>query len=329
MLAAVAASPAACYVQPVKRLPLGVSFAAAISLVGACKSEETSTTVRQVIGAGGGQITSHDGVLTLLFLAGALDQDEEIVIAPSDTPPRIFGPAYRVQPDVDLNFAAEVTYRRVLPNDPEGTAVAAIRRADFAAGAADWVPLPRIELDEANDLVTGIDTEVSLFYALLEDADPDIATGTTGETSMVTSDGTTSEMPSTSGAPTDSSDADADDTETGPLSHAADIQPIWTASCATSDVCHVSGGTAPNLESGAYENIVGVGSSFAAAQLIVAGDSSASYLMHKLDASHDLDANLGGCGCAGVGGPMPAGSDLLPIGTRDIVRDWINAGAEP
>lgn len=318
---------AACYVQPVKCLPLGVLCGAALCLVGACKSDETSTTVRRLIGTDGGQITSHDGVLTLLFLPGALDQEEEIVIAPSDTPPRIFGPAYRVRPDVDLNVAAEVTYRRVLPNDPTGTAVAAIRRADFSAGAANWVPLPRTELDERNDLVGGIDTEISLFYAMIEDADPDIATGSTTATTMETGDETTVGMPTTSGPMTDTSDAD--DTEVGPLSHAADIQPIWNDSCASSDICHVAGGTAPDLETGAYDNIVGVGSAFAAAELIVAGDASASYLMHKIDATHDLETNFGGCGCAGIGGPMPAGADLLPISTRDLVRDWINGGAMP
>jgi hypothetical protein len=52
-------------------------------------------------------------------------------------------------------------------------------------------------------------------------------------------------------------------------------------------------------------------------------------MMHKLDATHDLDAALGGCGCNGQGLPMPQGRPLLPAETRAIIRAWIDGGAEP
>lgn len=300
-------------------LRLGWGALALVALGGfsGCSDDGDERTVRKRIGNSGGQITSHDGFLTILFLPGSLSSSQEISITPSDTPPPIFGPAYRVRPDVELEIDAEVTYNRILPNDPTGAAVAAVRRASFESGEGQWIALPTIELDVDNQLVTGIDSELSLFYGLLEGDD---ISGTTGTTTL----DPTNVSGNDSVEPTDT------DTDGGPLSHAADIQPIWEANCfGTGTGCHTAGEQAPNLEDDAYGEIVDGASLVAAAPLVTAGDSALSYLMHKLDATHTLDTNLGGCGCAGSGSPMPLGTDLLPQETRDLIRTWIDAGAMP
>ena len=286
-------------------------------MVSACAEPDDERTVRANIGPGGGQISSHDGVLTVLILPGALDSTHEFVIAPSDTPPHIFGPAYRVRPDVELAVNAEVTYARTLPRDPTGTAVAAIRKADFEAGSGAWIKLPTVELDVEDELVTATDSEVSLFYGLLEGDD---VSGTTSTTTTAGTDDSAAETDATEGSGSESGDSG------DPLSHAVDIQPIWTANC-LGNGCHSPGQSAPDLETDAYGAIVGVMPLAAAVPYITAGDPQTSYLMHKLDATHALEASLDGCGCGGSGGPMPAGAPLLDVSVRDVVRSWIEQGA--
>ena len=300
----------------VNRFRLGtiVLCGASLCVVPACSESEDGRTVRANIGPDGGQISSHDGVLTLLILPGALDRSHEFVIAPSDTPPHIFGPAYRVQPDIDLMVNAEVTYARRLPNDPTGTSVAAIRRADFESGSGTWIKLPTVELDVDDQLVTATDNEVSLFYGLLEGDD---ISGTTSTTTASTDD--------TAGDDESGSETGGG-TSVEPVSHATDIQPIWEANCLGMG-CHSVGQAPPDLETDAYAAIVSQPSS-AAVPYITPEDPQASYLMHKIDATHSLDAELGGCGCGGSGFPMPAGgADLLDTSVRDLVRTWIEQGA--
>jgi hypothetical protein len=134
---------------------------------GGC-DEERDDVVRKTIGPAGGLVSSHDDVLTLTFLPGALSRDHEIVIFPSDEPPLVFGPAYRVKPDIELAVDVEVTYRRVLPSNTEGVAVAAIRRDDYTAQMGHWVPLPRLAIDVASGAVLAADQELSLYYGMLE-----------------------------------------------------------------------------------------------------------------------------------------------------------------
>ncbi len=289
-----------------------------LAFISACREENDERTVRANIGPGGGQISSHDGVLTVLILPGALESTQEFVINPSDTPPPIFGPAYRVQPDVELALNAEITYDRVLPNDPTGAAVAAIRKADFEAGSATWIELPTVELDVADQLVTATDTEVSLFYGLLQGDD---ISGTTSSTTVSPTEDTVGDTDETG-----SSGSESGDDSSGPLSHAADIDPIWVENCLGMG-CHSPGQAAPNLEDDAYAAIVGVMPVSAAVPYVTASDPQASYLMHKLDATHALEANLGGCGCGGAGLPMPSGAELLDESVRDTVRSWIEQGA--
>lgn len=103
------------------------------------------------------------------------------------------------------------------------------------------------------------------------------------------------------------------------VSFAAAVQPVFSASCATSG-CHSgafpAGGL--NLESGqAYANIVNVASSeVPALKRVLPGDDSSSYLYQKI-------TNAAGI----VGSPMPLGSYPLPSDDIDAIQAWINQGA--
>jgi hypothetical protein len=296
-----------------------------------CKGSQLPEEVRKSIGPPGGQISSADGALTLYFPPDALDDFVEVVISRSETPPDAFSDAYRVQPDIDLSVALEVTHRGELPPNPDLATMGAITRADFDAGQGRWRPLPRIEFDPGNELVTSTDTELSMFYALLGEGN-DVASGTESDTdaSSSTTDPTMGPgSDSTTGTTeTDSSDSD---TESGPLSHAADIQPIWEQYCVAS--CHEPNGVAATLDLGgdAYDDLINQPSFYGAtADFVVPGSSQTSYLMHKLDGTYALDENVGGCGCSGTGVLMPQGAtEPLDIAIRDMIRSWIDQGAMP
>jgi len=311
----------ASFSRIVKTLRLGLSLLCAASVTSAfgCAPDDNERTVRARIGPSGGQISSHDGVLTVLILPGALEQEQEFVVAPSDTPPHIFGPAYRVQPDIDLMINAEVTYARTLPNDPTGTAVAAIRREDFASGSGTWIKLPTVELDVDDELVTATDAEVSLFYGLLEGDD---ISGTTSTTTASPTDDTLDDTDATE------SGDETEDTTADPVSHASDIAPIWISTCLGAG-CHSPGQVVPDLETDPYAAIVGVMPLSAAVPYVTAGDPQTSYLWHKIAATHTLEANLGGCGCGGVGNPMPSGGGTISDQDKDMIFAWIEQGADP
>ncbi len=99
----------------------------------------------------------------------------------------------------------------------------------------------------------------------------------------------------------------------------ADVQPIFTRSCAFLG-CHA--GTSPaqglNLESGnAYGNLVNVQSAEIADVVRVnPGMSAASYLVRKLE------------GTSIVGERMPFGGPYLPDAEIQVIRDWIDQGAD-
>ncbi len=285
-----------------------------------CAPDKDARAVRATIGPMGGQVSSHDGVLTILILPGALERDETFVVTPSETPPPSFGDAYRVKPDIDLAVGAEITYTGALPDDPQGAAVASIRREDYEAFSGSWIKLPTVELDIDSQSVTGIDNEVSVFYGLLEGGQPSGTTSTT--TGTESTDGDASETTSVDETDTDAT-SDGD-----PLSHASDIQQIWDDNC-LGQGCHSAGQTVPVLEGDAYDAIVDVMPLAAAAPYVTAGDPQLSYLMHKLDGTFMLDADQGGCGCGGSGAPMPSGAPLLDEAVRDRVRRWIEEGAQP
>lgn len=293
-----------------------------------CPSDDSGQSVRGRIGPGGGQLSSHDGVLTVFLPPGAVQEEVEVSIAPSDSPPPSFGTAYRVQPDIDLEIAAEISYRDELPIDPSGVTIGAIHRADFEGGQGKWRRLDRIELHEDNGLVVAVDQELSLYYTLLDPG------GVAGTTTTGPGPGTTGDDATTD--PTDSTDPGSTgestettgDTETGPLFHDADIQPIWDEYCVTN--CHEPGGVNASLalHENAYDNLVGQASLLAATELVVPGQPAESYLMHKLDGTFALPENQGGCGCNGSGGLMPLGMDQLDASLRNRIRSWIEQGAE-
>ena len=106
----------------------------------------------------------------------------------------------------------------------------------------------------------------------------------------------------------------------------ADVQPIFSASCASSG-CHGAINANPAakpmvLESGlAYASIVDVSSAqLPSMSRITPGDPERSYVLHKLRGTH-LDEG-------GSGGRMPpTASQGLPAATIDVVRRWIAQGA--
>lgn len=288
-----------------------------------CGDDVPDEVVRKTIGPSGGLVSSHDGVLTLNFLPGQVSEDVTLEVMPSDTPPLVYGPAYRVKPNFDLPFELEVTYRRVLPSDPSHTAVAAIHREDYLAGEGDWVPLRRTELDIENDLVAGLDREVSLFYALVDDADPGTAEGSTtnDDTGSESDTGPEPETGTDSGEETTTEEGESEDTASFPeLSHARDIQPIWTANCLTA-ACHET--ITPVLADDAYDDIVGVSSFNASAPFVAPGNVERSYLWFK------VTDDIAGCGCGGTGSRMPAIGDPLDDDTLAMIRAWIQQGALP
>jgi len=111
-------------------------------------------------------------------------------------------------------------------------------------------------------------------------------------------------------------------TPTGPttqeLSLATEIQPIFTASCATS-MCHKGAGASAglNLEQGqAHANLVGVPSQQdASKQRVKAGDAANSYLIIKIE------------GRQTVGNRMPP-SRALSSDQIAAIKKWIDQGAK-
>jgi len=111
----------------------------------------------------------------------------------------------------------------------------------------------------------------------------------------------------------------------GTVSFANDVQPIFSGSCAFSG-CHGTSNANPGgkpmvLASGqAYNNIVGVFSvELTTMQRIQAGQPNNSYLIHKIQGSHQS--------VGGSGGRMPLGSAPLSQAQIDLIRSWVANGA--
>ena len=102
------------------------------------------------------------------------------------------------------------------------------------------------------------------------------------------------------------------------ISFSADVQPIFSRSCAKSG-CHVTSTAAFGLvlEQGqAYGNLVNVPSAEVPSLLRVdPGDSALSYIVNKLEGN-------------APGSRMPAdGPPFLPDAEIQIIKDWIDQGA--
>lgn len=125
---------------------------------------------------------------------------------------------------------------------------------------------------------------------------------------------------------TESHDAGAlTDVCPAPVSFASDIQPIFTANCAFAG-CHGNTNTQPTgkpmeLTAGqAYANIVSVSAfELAAMNRIEPGDPDDSYLIHKIQGTQ---ASVGGSGSQ-----MPLGGTPLDAATIQLIRMWVEQGA--
>lgn len=165
-------------------------------------------------------------------------------------------------------------------------------------------------------------------------------------TTMTTADtetGTTDPMTTAAESSTGSMVECPDDT----ISFAADIQPIFDASCVTD--CHTMGGNWPTLLlEDAYDTIVDEDSleTMTAMDdelaLIVPNDVPHSYIVHKLRGTHTdvvdpaiaqlrmpsmivmCDPMEEGCG---MDGTMIVEGDPLPEAQIQLIEDWINCGA--
>jgi len=187
----------------------------------ACRDASDPELARGTIGPGGGSLSSIDSILTIAILPDALEESIELTIERSVDPPDVFGPAFRVTPNVPLAIPATISYRFPLPEDTSETAVGYVDPADYAAGDGRWRPLPVLSLDPAQKLVTASDAQLSLYYALLSDTpiappdstgDPDTSVGpTTDPTGQTDTDGNTSSDPgATTGTTTDPTDPTVD-----------------------------------------------------------------------------------------------------------------------
>jgi hypothetical protein len=154
-----------------------------------------------------------------------------------------------------------------------------------------------------------------------------------------------------SGCGSDSEEAPSENcpTPSDPVSFETDVLPIFRLSCGLSSSCH---GSLTSSQADLYlgpknsaadptaaertaiiTGLVGVASKTAPSMpLVTAGDASQSFLVHKLDDTH----NTLGLTCTAQPGAKsnePCG-DLMPQGTqmaacrRDIVRDWVQQGAQ-
>jgi hypothetical protein len=116
------------------------------------------------------------------------------------------------------------------------------------------------------------------------------------------------------------SDSDTNDKDPG-VSFANDIQPIFTTRCAA---CHRDGGAAalPNIpmrldEGRSFASLVNQPSGQnGGATLVTPGDSANSLLFQKVSAP-----------VPPVGSRMPLFSSPLQQAEQDLIRDWIDQGA--
>lgn len=105
-----------------------------------------------------------------------------------------------------------------------------------------------------------------------------------------------------------------------PVSFSRDIVPVLRSQCAT---CHLTGQETGGLKlypAAAWRSTVKVPSKGSPLLLVAPGDPAGSYLLHKIDGTH-LDAG-------GSGVRMPFGQPPLIDETRNLIRAWIEEGAQ-
>lgn len=237
-----------------------------------------------VIGAEGGLVTSADSVLTLALRPGALAEDTEICVRPSDEPPPVFGPAYRVRPTLPLALASTVTYRHELPADASSVTIGRVDRQEFEAGEGRWIPLPQLSVDVEDGLVKSSDTELSLFYALLDEGGVPGTTstedeGVSSEPSTTDVESSTSADPSTTTTgdetTTTTTTAASVDEATDPDADASAEDPTTTEDSGTEDTGVVYPPECDDLFMGPYDVVYdGMISSGGSEDLAMSGNSN-------------------------------------------------------
>lgn len=147
----------------------GRAPALGLMLVASSGCAQSSEEVCHTVGRDGALLRSVDQVLSIAIYPEALDEDIEVCIAPSDAPPMIAGPAYRVTPSVPLHFTATVTYRGTLPDDTSMTNIGRIDEFAFSQGKGTWRSLGDCRVESAQRLVRCTDDELAAFYGLLDE----------------------------------------------------------------------------------------------------------------------------------------------------------------
>jgi hypothetical protein len=107
------------------------------------------------------------------------------------------------------------------------------------------------------------------------------------------------------------------------VSFTLDVQPFLSGTCASS-VCHGPNppGKPMSLAAGqSYGNIVGVPSAqLPSMNRITPGNPDQSYLIHKLQGTHQV--------VSGTGQRMPAGQPPLAPSVIAMMRQWVSEGAQ-
>jgi hypothetical protein len=267
----------------------------ALLLIAACSQGPS----RASIGPQGGIVSSDDDGLTIVLWPGALGRYEDFEIVPSQMAPESFGQAYRVRPNVNLAVGAEIILRGDLPNTVSKTRIGSLDAADVADGDIEWTHLPYLSqsVDEKASTVHSHDSEIALYYAILDDGVP-------GSDESTSDDGSTT---------------DVDPTAEPTTSYDRDIAPLWVTACATPN-CHgtpASGGL--TLLGDSYDALVDAGAaSNGAYTRVIPGDPDGSLLIQKLEGTPPGDA----------GGPMPPLGGF-PAASIALVRTWIVEGCPP
>lgn len=186
--------------------------------LGSCAGapEERCTT----LGREGGLMFSSDNVLAIAITPEALDEDTRFCIVKSERAPEIYGNAYRVYPNPELQFAAAVSYRFALPEDTEEINIGRVDAETYSMGMGNWESLTDCRVEVASRQVTCTDDVIAKFYGLLDDFD-----GPTSDSIADTGTGNDTDGPSTtpSGPTTNPTDpVTTDPTDTDPTDQTED-----------------------------------------------------------------------------------------------------------
>ncbi len=104
----------------------------------------------------------------------------------------------------------------------------------------------------------------------------------------------------------------------------SDVQPIFTGNCALPG-CHIGSSPAEGMSLGAgqtFSNVVNVQArQLSTMNRVTPNQPDDSYLVHKVQDTH--------IAAGGSGSRMPEGRSPLSQSDIDLIRAWIQAGAQP